>query len=590
MVMYAVDYLSKYWLIIVLCFTVLSCLALIGLLIYRQFFQKEKSFKDNLIAAKQVQIAICIDMEEKKVEKYYLYDQNNKDEIISLDEFLVHFDKMNVEKLKNWLSNITRMTDFSKTRRNELVMYNNNNDRRVYLVELERYDAENKRYHLNFKDMTDSINIFRRAGKIAAYSENEDFFNKANERLSVSDSDANNYLVAIKFKEHSFAKKELQYDTLRLVEESVFNKINYNKYDSDLVCLTSNGTFLLFSANVANIKKYKKNIKRILLECSGEYHLIANKFSYAVTLVAGYTKIEKNEQISADKILEAEAAADSLISRGRFADRLQLFDEHLRNAHDIHNNKLLAVEKVISENLFNISYEPIIKTKTKTVSGYNVIINIPHSLKMDFSEFIDYAKQRSYRLTFFTKIFEAIRKHPDCNKKNFYLSFDFDNLNRVMEAYQSNENNKSIKVIFCLEFSNITLQNVDLITIEKALTTFKETNKVRFGITYNTLSTLYLNDKIYSKIDVVLFAGQLIEKSLDSYSYSSLLDIYRQIAITYNHDVIGLNVKSLAIYELFTNYNVNKVSGSYLTPHIENERIADKSLLKSLLEIENRKY
>ena len=267
MVVFTIDYLSKYWLLIVLILTILASLILLSFLIYRQFFQKDKSFKDNLLAAKQVQIAVCIDMEEKKVEKYYLYDQNNKDEIISLDEILVHFDKMNVEKLKNWLTSITRVTDFSKTRRNELVMYNKNNDRRVYLVELERYDTENKRYHLNFKDMTDSINIFRRAGKIAAYSENEDFFNKANERLAVSDSNADNYLVVIKYKEHSFAKKELQYDTLRLVEESVYNKINLNKYDSDLVCLTSNGTFLLFSANVANIKKYKKNIKRILIEC-----------------------------------------------------------------------------------------------------------------------------------------------------------------------------------------------------------------------------------------------------------------------------------------------------------------------------------
>lgn len=584
------DYLSKYWFYIVLIVAMLLFIGILVYYLYQKIFINQQSFKENFTDAKQIQMAICIDLDEKKVEKYYLYDQTNKNEIVALDEFLVHFDKSNADKLKSWLSMISRVTDFNKTRRQEFVMYDKNNQRRVYLAELERYDSENKRYHLIFKDMTDSANVSRRAGKISSYFENEVFFEKANEKLLVSDEGSNNYLIAIKYKEHSYASKELQYDLLRLLEDSVFNALNNRKYDNDLLCVTGTGSFLLFSANVANEKKYKHNIRKMLLACSKEYNIIANKFSYTITLVAGYTKINRNEHLSVDKILEAETAADTLILKNRFSDRLQLFDEHIQNVNTEHNNKLLAVEKVITQNQFKVVYEPIIKVKTKTVSGYSVKIELPSYLNMNLEEFLNFAKQRSYRANFFYRVFEQIKRHPDNKKKNFYLSFDFDNLSKVMDAYAMDESFKSSKIYFCLEFSSATMQHTDLITIEKAITAYKDTHKVRFCLTYNTLSTLYLNEKIYMKFDLVLMTGQFIEQSLDQYSNSSLLDVYSQIALKYNHEIIGLNVSSLAIYETLIHYNVGRVSGSYITPYVENDKIIDKTFLKQLEEIEMKTY
>ena len=200
-------FLSEYWMWIILILLILLSLSLLAFYIYKEFVEPERSFKDNLNEAKQVQIAVHIDMEEKKVEKYYLYDQTHKDECISLDEFYVRFDKNNAEKLRKWLNNITKVTDFNKTRRIELVMYDNNNTRGVYLVELDSYNDENKRFFLTFKDMTDSINVFRRAGKISVTHENEQFFEKANERISVTDDEACNYLVAIRYKDYEFANK-----------------------------------------------------------------------------------------------------------------------------------------------------------------------------------------------------------------------------------------------------------------------------------------------------------------------------------------------------------------------------------------------
>lgn len=585
-----ITFLSKYWMWLVLILLILLSLALLTFYIIKSFIVQDKSFKDNLNEAKQVQIAVHIDMEEKKVEKYYLYDQTHKDECISLDEFYVRFDKINAEKLRKWLNNITKVTDFNKTRRIELVMYDNNNTRGVYLVELDSYNDENKRFFLTFKDMTDSINVFRRAGKISVTHENEQFFEKANERISVTDDDACNYLVAIRYKDYEFAKKELQNDILRLIEDNIYNKIKENKAEIDLFTFSGNGTFLLFTANVINEKKYKQSIKKLLNTCSGEYTLIKNKLSYSINLVAGYTKINRDEKLTIDKCLEAEAAANSLVTKGRFADKLQLFDEHIQSIHNVMNNKLLAVEKVITQDLFSVKYIPILSMKNKTVCGYEVKVELPHALNMDIVEFMGFAKQRSFRVTFFSKIFKQVLTHSANNNKYYYLSFDFDNLSKVMEAYQTDERFKDLKIYYCLEFSNITMQKTDLITIEKTMTHYIDELNVKFGISYNTLSTIYLNAKIYSKAEVIMMTGQLIESALDKYSNEGLIDVYTKVASSYGQDIVATNVRSIALYELLAHYKISKVGGTFFTPFVIKNKIEDKVLLKTLNDIETRPY
>ena len=583
-------FISEYWMHIALVILVAIALYLAFLYIFKGVYQSERSFKDQLNEAKQVQIAVHIDLEEKKVEKYYLYDQTHKDECISLDEFYVRFDKNNAEKLRKWLNNISKATDFNKTRRIELVMYDNNNTRGVYLVELDSYNDENKRFFLTFKDMTDSINVFRRAGKISVTEENEQFFEKANERISVTDDDASNYLIAIRYKEYEFAKKEMQNDILRLIEDNIYNRLKENKAETDLFTFSGNGTFLLFSANILNEKKYKQYIKKLLNTCSGEYVLIKNKLSYSVSLVSGYTKINRDEKLTIDKCLEAETAANSLVTKGRFSEKLQPFDEHIQNIHTVMNNKLLAVEKVITQNLFGLKYIPIISTYTKSICGYEVKVVLPHALNMDIVEFMSFAKQRSFRVTFFNKVFEQILKHSETNDMYYYLSFDFDHLAKVMEAYQYDARYEDLKIYYCLEFSNSTMQKTDLITIEKKMSQYIESLNIKFGIAYNTLTTIYLNAKIYSKAEVVLLSGQLVECALDKYSNEALIDIYTKVAASYRQDIVAVNVKSIALYEMLVHFKINKIGGQFFTPYIEKGKIEDKALLKALNDIETRPY
>lgn len=584
--------LHEYWLYIILALLVLILLGVFISFIHYSFFHERKSFKQNLDDIKLVQFTTVIDYEEKIVEKYYLYDQANKSEKLSLEEFFVKFDRANYEKFNNWLKMVSEKTDFDKTRRIEIVMYDNFNSRSVFLVELENYHMESKRFFLNFKDITKTSQLQRRANKKVITVDDPLFFEKVNERLSVCDTDSTNYLAAIKFKEYAYATKELQSELLTAINESIYDSFDEDKNDNDLLCLCSNGTLLMFSANVANIRKYRRYLRKMLIKNSGQRNVIEHRFNYTITLVAGYTKILKDEKITTDKTLQAEAAVNVLINKSRFSqDKLQMFDENLQNVFNITNNKLLVVEKVIRQGLFYIEYIPLINVNNKKVNEYYASVVLPHAINMDLSEFVKLAKQRSFRLDFYTKIFEKLLSDEAHNKKAIYITFDYDDLHRVIEAYSLNKEFRKLNIYFCMSFSSNTIQNNNLINIEKSLDYFKKEYKVKFGINYNTLSTVYLNTKIYKKAEVIILSNDLIAKSLDTYENSFLLEIYSKLASSYGQDVIGLNVTSLALYEMLMHYNVSKVGGSYFTPYItENNKIEDKALLKSLNEIENRKY
>ena len=587
--MLVVHYFNEYWTILVLALLVLTLLIALALIIYN-YSHKPKTFKEDYYDAKTILISMTLDFEEKIVEKYYLYDQSKKKEIMPLDEFFMRFDKYNAEKLRNWLAKISDHHDFSRTRRIELVMYNSNNNRGVYLVELDGYNAENKRYFLTFKDVTESISVLRRIEKVSFVEKKEDFFDKVNERLLVADENSKNFLVAIRYKEYEYTKRELQSDFVGLIADNIFLKISALKNENEIIHMGDKGTIYLFSSNIVSVKKFRKHIKNILYNCSGAYNILTNKFTYTISLVAGYTKINKEEKLTFDKTLEAETAMNSIISKGRFSERLQLFDEHLKVGFNLKNNKLLAVEKVVTETLFSVNYIPIINMDDKTVSSYYVQIGLPHALNMSVTEFKELVKERYFRVTLYSKIFTLILRHKDAFNKPFFFSFDFDDIDKVMEAYESSSEFSKINLYFCLEFSNTTMQNNDLISIERKLAHYQSHMNVRFGINYNTLTSLYLNAKIYSKADIVLLSGQLIDNAMDNYTNESLIEVYTKVAASYAQEVIGLNVTSLAVYELFKHYNVKKVGGIYLTPYIINDRIEDKFFLRSLLEIEKRTY
>ena len=183
-----------------------------------------------------------------------------------------------------------------------------------------------------------------------------------------------------------------------------------------------------------------------------------------------------------------------------------------------------------------------------------------------------------------------ILRHKDAYNKPFFISFDFDDIDRVFEAYESEEEFKNVDLYFCLEFPNTTMQNYDLITIERKIAHYQKYNHVKFGINYNTLTAIYLNAKIYSKADIVLLSGQLIEHSMDNYTNESLIEVYTKVASSYAQEVIGLEVTSLAYYELYKHYNVKKVGGIFLTPYIVNDKIEDKFFLRNLTDIDKRTY
>lgn len=591
-VMSVATLLNEYWELILFVCLVLALFILAVLIFYVKFIKKENSFKENFASSKLLQIEIIINMEEEVVQKLYLYDQDHKDEIVSLNEFFMHFDHANYEKIKTWLDEIA-VNDLSQaTYRKEIVMYDSANIQGVYLVELENYDKNRKTYFLKFQDVTKSKKVNARLAKTSIVKADEVFFNKIMQRLSVSDYNVNSYIVTITYKELEFASKELPSGFFDSLQENIYQNIAKMKFDNELLALSlSSGLFILFSPNVVNAKKYAHHIKKILSVNSGVYNLANDSFTYNINLFAGYSKVKSGESDLStiiSKVYEAENALKTLVSKGHINERLRLYDESLQKQHKLENNKEMAIVDVITRELFETNLAPIINTDSKEVSGYYIDIIIPHALNMTLEDFMSLVVKSSYVVTFYTKIFEKILETNI--EEPFYLTFDFQAIHDVMKAYGSNPAFKKINLYFCIEFSNNTMQKTDVITIEKTMTNCKRDYGVKFGIYYNTLTSIYLNEKIYLKAHIMILGGQLVQQALDKYSNESLISHYSDLAKHYHHELIGIDVDSIAIYEMLHHCAIKNIGGKILNQHVSNHKIIDKTLLKNLKEIENRNY
>ncbi len=589
MLLSVADFLNDNWIIVLLVILLLAIIIIVIIFLYYKFVIKENSFKENFTSSKLLQMEIVINLEEENVQKFYLYDQDHKDEIISLNEFFMHFDQANYEKFKTWLQEIAHNDLTKATFRNEIVMYDTTNTRSVYLVELENYDVNRKIYFLKFQDITKSKKINLRLNKNVIEKADANFFNQVNQRLSVVDNNAKSYLVAITYKEYKFAQKELMGDFLESLHENIYQKIAKMKFDNELLCLKSDNVFLLFSPNVANNKKYISHIKKILSANSGTYSLANNSFTYNINLIAGYT-IVKSENINVNIITEAENALKALETKAHINEKLKLYDESLEKLYNSEKNKEVQVTNIILQDSFDLSFSPIINTVNKEIAGYSmdIILNNSSSDNLTIEEFKDLVVKTSQVVQLYTKIFEKIllEKSNDV----IYFIFDLQIMNDVLLAYDSNKTFKKLNIYFCIEFSPAVIQKTDMISIEKAMANAKKNYDIRFGIYYNTLASTYLNEKIYLKADIVVIGGQLVEQSLDKYGNKSLIEHYSNLAEHYHHELISLNVNSLAIYELLNHFNIKKIGGSVFKEHVSGNKILDKSLLKSLKEIENRNY
>lgn len=577
---------EELWL--VLGILIILSISLFVMLIYQVFIKKTTTFRDVLKNYKNIQMSIAIDLEEKVVEKYYLYDQSHKNQKISLDEFYLKFDQANKKRLVDWISHIQTVTDFTKTRRQEFVMYDDNNRKRIYRVELESYDVEKNKFFFIFRDITESMAVFKRLERIVNVNDIEKFYDKVKEYLLASDEDSLNYLVAIRYKEFFNLEKDVRGDAISLIDSNVYSRLAQEKFENDLICQFNPGIVLMFSANISNVKKYKRHVRQIIYKNSGQYDIAKNRFN--ITLVAGLTKVTKEDMALTDKVLEAELSVNQMINRFKLSDRLQFYDEDLKKKQTEKAAKMLLVQNIITENLFIVNYQPVIEKKSKKVTGYIVDLQIPSNLKLDKEEFYTLAKEIGFRKTFFIKVFERIIAHPEAKTKSFYFCVEYDNFTRAMDAYQTDNRFAKVDFIFCIGFKNTKKYYLDLLQIEKEMNLYRRDLKIRLGINYNALQTIYLNDKIYSKVDLLLLSGQLVDQSLQTYSNRTLIDIYSKVAKEYTLDLVAADISSLDLYEMFKNYNFTKFSGPILTSKIINGEINDKSTLKILKEIEEKKY
>ena len=118
----------------------------IFLLLINHLKKKHPTFAEIMNEKKSIRLSFVIDMNQKTVETYYVYETNNKSKIVNYDEFTYSFDSENLKKLTDWLAFIHDNSEYGNYRRIELQMYDEAVNKRLYRCSLQNYIKENNKY------------------------------------------------------------------------------------------------------------------------------------------------------------------------------------------------------------------------------------------------------------------------------------------------------------------------------------------------------------------------------------------------------------------------------------------------------------
>ena len=572
---------SSWILVIISAILILAFIVLIIYAIKKNCFSKDPSFNSTMNAFKSIQLSLLINLEEDKVEKYYIYDANNKSQIITFDEFCYSFDNNNVNRLKEWLNNIDDNFEYGGSKRIELVMLDENNKKRLYRFSLQNYLKESRKYFILANDITESSSVIQRYEKVYSSYDLEKFFDKINDYRRIHEIKYPDCIVSFSFKEYEEIIRDFKGDSLKLLDYAILAKIEKFKEDDDIICQYKEGTFLMYSPQIEDLKYFKKRLKKLLNNCSGVINTVKSRFN--LTFVCGVS-ILKEDSIITRKIIESSLAAKQALKKSFINDKVVFFNAELSKIQDEKVQKLQIVRKIIEEDLFSLTFTPIINKDWKVV-GYNLDIICDSFPNISRNEIFDGAQEMGIRKILFTKLFNTICDFITSKSMIFFLNFEYQHLGRLYETYISSPEYKKINCVFCLEFNNFDNKNITYRSIEKMMGQVRKNSNIKFAISSNKSQRNYLTETIYNRSDYLLLRGKLVNDSLETYYNKSNLEIQSRIANQYKLKLVGLDIKNIAQLEFLYNLDTLYFSGPLFTSKILKGQVNDNQLLKQLIDL-----
>jgi len=554
---------------------------ILATMIYFLLKEKRKSFRENYRDYKETIMSIIIDEDEKRVERHYSYSSNKSHDYMSIDEFYLKFDSKNLAKLKNWLEISKKQTYYHNI---ELVMYDDKNSRRVYMIEVDKIDHIKNRIYLTFSDVTESLALQKRIDRANNVDNLDAFYSLVLEKLHNTDNSS--YLIAIKYREFKDITHALKGEFIQLIDSTIYTEVRKEKFENDLLCIYGPGIILLSAFNVTNEKRLKSHIKKILVNASKTYIISKNQFS--VTLLAGIRKIEANEDNISARVNEAVAACDSLFEHFIKTERIRFYDTTLSKKDDEKDMRHKTTLNIVNKEKFTTIFKPFIDVNSNEIKGYIIDLKLPTLIEMDIPTFYKSCREIGLRKILFTKMYNNIINSNHFNDV-IYFPVDYSNLARAIDALQSSIAFENLNIVFCISFNNLSNDiNNDVLIAERAITRYIKEYDLKFGLNFNSLQSISLNDTFYEFAKCILLSGSLIKYCLDNYKNNLLLDVYVSLAKKYNIPLYASNINSFALYEHIYGEGVNYTSGDIYDLYANENAITDKNFLARIEEAKSK--
>ncbi len=561
---------------------ILSAMICIFLLLINHLKKKHPTFAEIMNEKKSIRLSFVIDMNQKTVETYYVYETNNKSKIVNYDEFTYSFDSENLKKLTDWLAFIHDNSEYGNYRRIELQMYDEAGNKRLYRCSLQNYIKENNKYFIIAQDITVSSQMIKDYEKKLALYDTESFYENTQRLLKLTLDNEYACIASFKYKEYESIVKDFKDDFIKLIDYEILNRLEAIMEEDMAICQSKEATFHLFFAKVVSFAKVKQKLKKVLQTCSG--NLVVGKGNFNITFFAGAMIVGKEDLL--DCLEKSEIALNQCLKRRFFADKIRFFDKELSIIEKDKVELLSNVKKVIEEGKFDLTFHPMIDVQTKQIEGYQVEYFINKDLDLTTEKFLMLAQEIGERKKFFIQILDRILAYS--SQKIIYLVVHHNQLSRFCEAYASNEKYKKIDLRLMISFENLDVTETTLVTLEKIIKGNIENNHIQFGIAITNFQNIYLNEIIYNKLKFMMIFEKVLDTSFDSTHYRISLQTSEQIANQYHLTIIGVDINNLYQYEKMFDMNAKFLTGPLFNGKIQENQIIDQNFIKQLKEVENK--
>ena len=518
----------------------------------------KKYILDKKHSLRKLNNSIRIDFENKKI---YLYN-NNERKLIAKYTFLEFNSLIEYKSLTNfneWLNKIKNSKANAKLSTG-VYLYDTNDSSKHYIkFNLLSYNPRTKEAFASLEEINRGY-VF--SDKL---QDTQDFYESIKVAVNTNNNDKKGVIIALKITNMEFLRKRYGNENANILLGEMFHRISkLNKENEVYSTYIQNNVFCIFVVGINTQKQAKLYVTDLISELASEPVQILNKHVEPALNV--------NFSIYGDKTYDIKLAVNLTVkslekSAIRFVKNKYVFDNGSIENEDATQSKYIErLNEIITNEEFNISYEPILCTEHLRVLGFIVrsdfnLFNSNDNFITVYNASEKYGLKNAFLYMYYRHLFnEVLAANPKSHQ--MIVRADVSHLEIIKNIWKENNDYLRIKLIILLDYEEI-IHPKKQINFNAIFDEFLSM-RIRFALSADE-NMLTIVSNLVKRVDWIIFDEFMIT-NIES-SDLKQITIDNIINNTHNNK-IKFAARGISKYEqvdILSRYDIDNISGSYIT-------------------------